>query len=112
MSRLIVPMLYGDRQFGLFDGKEASLCSAPKIAPNYCYGKYAERYQYVTQVFAKSHGRLKARFNRRAPTGDNRQAPSANRRPGIRIANQKTQDFFACETLLRNGLVLQQGCAC
>ncbi len=112
MSHLIAPMLLGNRQFGSFSGQEVSLCGALKIAPNYCYGKYAEQYQYVTEVFAKSRGRLKARFNRRAPTGDNRQAPSANRRPGIRIANQKTQDFFACETLLRNGLVLQQGCAC
>lgn len=72
-----------------------------KTAHNKCYEKYAERYQYVTQLFSGCHGA------RLAPLGGLSTNDQRNR---IRL--DENAGFPTCENLLRNELVLQQVCAC
>ncbi len=110
MTHQISPTSHGDKpSSGVFP---LAFHSAWKTSPNLHYGKYTQQYQYVTPFLPKCHGRLRPRFDRSAPTDNHRQASSASRNLDTRIANEETLGLSACETLLRNGLVLQQGFAC
>lgn len=72
-----------------------------KMPPKINYGKYRERYQYITRFFSGCHGA------RLAPLGGLSTNDHRNR-----IRSDGKAAFPKCENLLRNDLVMQQVCAC
>lgn len=99
---MIHGMSSNSRDERLFDRASAPFGrGAPKKTPNKGYGKYAERYQYVTRFSLGCHGTRLASLSDLSTNGHRN-----------RIRFDRKAVFPTCENVLRNDLILQQVCAC